>query len=214
MTKVFISWTGKLGREIAIFLKESMFNHENIEPWISEQDISVGRAWFEEVDNALGNSEYGVVCLTPGASKRPWINFEIGYLYGKLNQCVLIRFNEKLSSPLNQIQAMDGYSEKRWVNLLMNITKKDQRQCEAWVNYHFKDLESRLALLDKMPYSYDCQLDKIFSDFHDVIRILKDNEFANENRLFEEIIFKSHIELQEYSKKLTYKYSIPASEYP
>lgn len=214
--KIFISWSGKFGKLIAEYLYSNLFNYANLQPWISSH-ITAGSAWFEETKEALNNSDYGVVCLTPGTSKKPWINFEIGWLYGKLNNCKIITFEEEIGSPLTHLQRRSGLDKNTWFELLREMIPQDLRsndEIRDRVELKFPELEQKYNLILQSPYNYHSELDKQFSTIHDVMDSLKNNESAKENFLFQKIITKSYEDLISYSKNLQSTYSIPASEYP
>ncbi len=216
-TQIFISWSGNLGKLIAEYLYNNLFNYANLRPWISSRSITAGNAWFKETEEALNDSDYGVVCLTPGASKKPWINFEIGWLYGKLNNCKIITFGEEISNPLANLQRRNGLDGNTWFELLREMIPEGLRSNdEIWdrVNLKFPELEEKYNLLSQSPYNYHCELDKKFSSIHDVMDSLKKNQYAQENFLFHKVITKSYEDLINYSNNLQSTYSIPASEYP
>ncbi|MDJ0580116.1 methyltransferase domain-containing protein [Crocosphaera sp.] len=214
MTKVFISWTGRLGRKLAECLKNEMFKYGDLEPWISSEDITSGSPWFQETSDNLNQSNYGVVCLTPGASKRPWINFEIGWLYGKLENCKLITFGEEISNPLACLQKRDGFRRETWDELLQEmLPERRKEEIDIWLNDKFPKLQSLFDNFSKSPYKYYCNLDKQFSEIHNAMDRLKKNTSAQKNVLFQKIITKSYADLINYSNNLKSTYSIPASEY-
>lgn len=215
--QVFISWSGSLSRKIAEYLHSDFFNYANLKPWISSHDVNAGNPWFEETSDALNNSSYGVVCLTPGVSKKPWINFEIGWLYSKLNNCKIITFGEEIDNPLACLQRRNGYKKEIWYELLRTmIPEEDRADDEIWdrVNRKFPEIEKLLNLSQQSPYQYYCELDQKFSTIHDVIDGLKKNHYAKENFLFQRVISKSYEDLINYSHNLQSTFSIPDSEYP
>ncbi|NER19539.1 MAG: methyltransferase domain-containing protein [Symploca sp. SIO1C2] len=216
MTQIFISWSGNLGKKIAEFLHKDLFRYANLKPWISSNDITAGNAWFNETAKALSESEYGVVCLTPGVSKKPWINFEIGWLYGKLNNCKIITFGENIDNPLACLQKRDGYDIQTWFGLIREMIPKELRtdeEIQDRVQLKFSKLEELLELINQEPYQYYCELDQQFSKIHDVMNRLKKNDYAQHNFLFQRVITKSFADLIYYFDNLQSTYSIPASEY-
>lgn len=216
--KVFISWSGSFSKLIAEHLHRHFFNYPRVlEPWISSHDITSGNAWFEETSEALNDSNYGVVCLTPGASKKPWINFEIGWLYGKLNNCKIITFEEQIDNPLACLQRLNGHEERTWFNLLREMIPEEVLPNEQiWDRVHrrFPEIEELFNLVNQSPYQYHCELDRQFSSIHDVMDGLKKNQYAQNNFLFQKIITKSYSDLITYSDNLQSTFAIPDSEYP
>lgn len=212
--EVFISWTGRLGKELAIHLRDHMFNFYPLRGWVSDVDITAGAVWFDETRRALARADFGVVCLTPGSSKKPWLNFETGFLFGQQENCKLINFDEELINPLMQLQRIDGTNQNDWVRLLKDMTKRNQYECEQWVGGQFPNLQEKLKLIDLSPYSYICQIDKTLGTIQDAADDLKKNKYALQNICFQKVILDSYEELYKHSNQVKETYSIPASQYP
>lgn len=212
--EVFISWTGKLGNELAKHLRDHMFHCSPLKGWVSDVDITAGAVWFDETQRALARANFGVVCLTPGSSKKPWLNFETGFLFGQKQNCKLINFGEELINPLMQLQRIDGTNKNDWVRLLKEMTGHDQYQCEAWVESQFPKLQDKLRLIEQSPYSYMCQIDQTLGSIQDAVNRLKANRYALQNICFQKVILDSYQELYDRSSQVEQTYSIPASQYP
>lgn len=64
--KVFISWSGQRSQRIATslgrWLGDSM---TDISVWMSKDSISAGARWADELAEALEESTFGIICLTP-----------------------------------------------------------------------------------------------------------------------------------------------------
>ena len=214
--KVFISWTGKLGREIADNLKREMLNFANLEPWVSD-DIMTGANWFQETERALDTASYGIVCLTPGSSKRPWLNFEAGFIYGRLKNCILVTFGEKdIMNPLGQLQTMDGRSSDKWVELLAVMLDgiRSKEECRAWVEVKFRSLETIFNRCNELPYKYLTEMDRMVGEIqHIVDRKLKKSENIRNNNCLQHVILYSYREMQARFRE-DGVYTAPASQYP
>ncbi|KUK96253.1 MAG: TIR domain-containing protein [Methanothrix sp.] len=80
-TRVFISWSGSRGREVAMALQWWLPHViSNMDPIISEHDIKKGTLWRSELADLLKDTRFGLVCLTPENQNAPWILFESGAL--------------------------------------------------------------------------------------------------------------------------------------
>jgi cyclopropane fatty-acyl-phospholipid synthase-like methyltransferase len=211
---VFISWTGEFGKLIALHLKEHLLKYDKLEPWVSEADISAGVPWFNETSSAMQKSAFGVVCLTPGSSKRPWVNFEAGYLFGKLSKCILINFGEKLGNPLQQIQMIDGNNQEDWINLLQEMSNTNRDMCKAWVQHKFPDFKSLLERICESPYAYLSEMDRTIGTLQDAVDSLKDNSYARENLCYQQVILEAYNEIKVQSIGVDSSYRVPASQYP
>ncbi|SRR6266404_2074828 len=79
--KVFIGWSGERSRAIALALREWIPNViQAADPWMSEEDISKGTGWTGELTTELGQSCFGIICVTPENQESVWLAFEAGAL--------------------------------------------------------------------------------------------------------------------------------------
>src|SRR5258708_7792508 len=79
--KVFISWSGGLSKRIAELLKNWLPEVlQNVEPWVSSEDIEKGTVWFGELSKRLDEISVGIICVTQENMNAPWILFEAGAL--------------------------------------------------------------------------------------------------------------------------------------
>lgn len=112
--KVFVSWSGKVSREVALALKEWLpLVIQSIEPYVSSEDIQKGARWSSEIEKALSDSRFGIICLTEDNLIAPWVHFEAGALSkaienSQVNVCPFL-FNVRQASvegPLSQFQSV------------------------------------------------------------------------------------------------------------
>ena len=90
--KVFITWSGKKSKAVALALREwipDVLN--NIEAWMSEIDIGAGRRWSEAIALELGVTNCGIICLTKSNLNQPWILFEAGALAKSISDDTYVR---------------------------------------------------------------------------------------------------------------------------
>lgn len=62
--KIFISWAGEKGRNLADVLSSSLKNCAQLEPFISHGGIDAGENWYKRLIEELETAEFGIVCLT------------------------------------------------------------------------------------------------------------------------------------------------------
>ncbi len=87
--KVFISWSGDQSKAIAEAFRDWLPNViQQIEPFMSQWDIAAGERWGERLTKELGNTNFGIVCLTPESLNAPWLLFEAGALSKSLSSRV------------------------------------------------------------------------------------------------------------------------------
>lgn len=77
--KVFISWSGRQSKHIALALREWLPRViQAIEPYMSDEDNEAGTLWDEVLTTELDASNFGILCLTPSNVQSPWMHFEAG----------------------------------------------------------------------------------------------------------------------------------------
>jgi hypothetical protein len=107
--KVFISWSGERSHAVAKALHDELTCLMNeVEPFISSEDIEKGTAWFPHISNELSNSDFGIICLTPENIESRWVHFEAGALACKFSNKkiapLLIDLEEsQIRPPLSQL---------------------------------------------------------------------------------------------------------------
>jgi hypothetical protein len=83
--RVFISWSLPLAEKVAEIFGDWLEGViQDVEAWVSTDDIEKGKWWNQEVIDALTSSSVGVVIMTPVNLARPWLNFEAGALTGAI----------------------------------------------------------------------------------------------------------------------------------
>jgi hypothetical protein len=50
---------------------------QQIDPWMSEEEIKSGSPWEDAVGTSLDQSHFGLICVT-GRTNNPWLLFEAG----------------------------------------------------------------------------------------------------------------------------------------
>ncbi len=78
---LFISWSGTTGHRIAIAIREffaGVFPHAIV--FLSSTDIEHGEHWPTRLAEQLGNTHFGLICVSPASQRSPWLNFEAGAL--------------------------------------------------------------------------------------------------------------------------------------
>jgi len=108
-TRVFISWSGEQSRKVAAALHRYLPCMIRVTVFMSEHDIGSGRRWARQLSEALADSNFGVMCLTPDNINSPWILFEAGALTKHLEMaaCGLLCAGLEpthISGPLSQFQ--------------------------------------------------------------------------------------------------------------
>ena len=110
--KVFISWSGKRSKALAVALKEWLpLILQYAKPWVSEKDISAGDRWAQAIAGELESSNFGILCITPENLSSEWILFEAGALSKSMLDAKVIPLLfglelSDLSGPLSQFQAL------------------------------------------------------------------------------------------------------------
>jgi hypothetical protein len=125
-SKVFISWSGELSKnlaeEIRLWLPGVL---QFVKPYFTPNDIEKGTRWSTEISSELESSNAGIICLTKDNLNKPWILFEAGALsknFGKSNVCTIL-FNldsADVTGPLTSFQATK-FDKTEFKKLLITI---------------------------------------------------------------------------------------------
>lgn len=112
--------SGNVSHKVALAFKEWLpLVIQSVDPYVSSEDIQKGARWSADVEKALAESRFGIICLTEDNLTAPWINFEAGALSkaienAQVNVCPFL-FNIKQSSvegPLSQFQSVRNEKEE------------------------------------------------------------------------------------------------------
>src|SRR5438132_1898964 len=130
--RVFVAWSGKSSRKVAYRLRDWLPRMlPNIEVWVSTRDIEAGRQWSVEIEKQLKEAHFGILCLTPKNTKKPWILFEAGALSRSARGLVPYRIGlekKSLPGPLAQFQsvAASRLGTKRLIEALRKASNNGQ----------------------------------------------------------------------------------------
>jgi hypothetical protein len=114
--RVVLSWSRPRSREVARILREWLQNViQGIDPWMSEEDIPKGSQWLLQLQRALADSRFGIVCLTPENVTAEWLHFEAGAIWKALDEGRVCPFlvgipggASNINPPLGLFQACDA----------------------------------------------------------------------------------------------------------
>lgn len=119
--KIFMSWSGPRSKIVAERLRDWLPDViSNISIWVSSADIDAGARWNHEVQRELGETQFGVLCLTRSNMVAPWLLFEAGALakgVEKSHVCpylIDLQPAEIPPGPLTQFQAKRADRHGTW----------------------------------------------------------------------------------------------------
>lgn len=118
--KIFVSWSGEDSRLAAELFRSWIPNVlQEVEAWVSSQDISKGEKWSAGLWESLSEIEFGVLMVTAANHSAPWILFEAGALSKTVRSRVIpILCNVDRvalgNSPLSQFQNAFPQKEDIW----------------------------------------------------------------------------------------------------
>ncbi|MFE2290251.1 TIR domain-containing protein [Streptomyces sp. NPDC059452] len=127
--KVFLSWSGERSRRVAEALKCWLPDViQEIDPWVSSQDIAKGGRGIDEITHELAATDFGIICVTPENEASKWINFETGSLAKKFEIAHVAPFLldmkiADLAGPLSKFQATVGDNRDDVRKLISDMNK-------------------------------------------------------------------------------------------
>jgi hypothetical protein len=153
-----VSWSKPLSHAYALIFKDWIRDLiQQVDPWVSSEDISKGQRWSSELFGELSTAGHGVICVVRENMAEPWLNFEAGALSKSLNgnrvYPVLIGISEAdLVGPLTQFQATSASREKDMWQLVQSINEVcpaplDEVRLTRYFAQRWPDLEAATAHL-------------------------------------------------------------------
>src|ERR1700744_3338928 len=124
--KIFLSWSGDLSHKVACSFKDWLPSViQEIEPYVSSEDIDKGARWSTDIAKELENSTFGILCVTRENIKAPWLSFEAGALSKTMDKAFVSPFlfdikRSEVDGPILQFQSTVFQKEdiKKLVNTL------------------------------------------------------------------------------------------------
>jgi hypothetical protein len=163
---VFISWSGDRSKAMALKLRDWLSNViQCLRPWMSEVDLEPGSRWGIELAKKLGETNYGIICITSETLNSPWVLFETGALAKAIDSShvcpYLIDDSDvglmELPAPIAQFNAVncdrDGtLSLLRSINQALppDLKLSDKRLSQAFEKW-WKDLDVHRSELGDPP---------------------------------------------------------------
>jgi len=185
--KVFISWSGMISKYIAKFLKknlEEIFDNENFETFMSEEDITAGSNWFQVIKDELESSDCAIICITKDNINAPWINFEGGAIAMQHKETHVIPF--LIDTDLNNYDgpfknyhhiklSLDGYKKiLKDIKKIGNFTYLSNKNLEILSEKYFLEFDGKVQeVLEKHEGEY---IDNPINIFPSYIKLLKRNK--------------------------------------
>ncbi|MBK0374733.1 TIR domain-containing protein [Streptomyces californicus] len=127
--KVFLSWSGERSRRVAEALRHWLPDViQEIDPWVSSQDIAKGGRGIDEITHELSATDFGIICVTPENEASKWINFEAGSLGKQFKIAHVAPFLldmkiADLTGPLSKFQATVGDNQGDVRKLVSDMNK-------------------------------------------------------------------------------------------
>lgn len=157
--KIFISWSGKKSKEAALILRSWLPDViQNVEPWMSSEDIGAGSRQSRDIEKQLQDSNFGIICLTRDNATAPWVNFEAGAIAKSVENSFVCPYLLDLKSsqiprgPLNLFQAKVANRDETWellqgINNAMESGSLTEEQLARTFDRWWPDLEKALSNL-------------------------------------------------------------------
>lgn len=160
--RVFVSWSGgpshHLGRILHEWLPDIM---QQVEPWLSSEDIGKGSRWNPELTSMLDDTKQGIICVTRDNMASPWLNFEAGALArslqeSKVRPVLLDLLPTDLTGPLSQFQVTEVRDKSDMLKLVRSINVDcarplDDARLQRAFDHYWNGFVTRLATVPAAP---------------------------------------------------------------
>ena len=179
--KIFITFSGEKSKAIAIALREWLPKVlQATDPWMSEHDIEKGRRWGQEISKALGETNFGIVCLTPDNLTSPWIHFECGALAKSVDESYVWTYllkleNSDVAEPLGQFQHTKA-------------NKEDTRKLMFTINKLLGEKSENNLSESQLNETFDLWWPKLESNIEMVSKTIESTSRRTEQEILEELL--------------------------
>jgi SAM-dependent methyltransferase len=218
MPRLFVSWSGDVGKQLATGLRDTVLSYPELDPFVSAVDIRAGQPWFQAINAALADATVGVVLLTRHAQFSSWVGFEAGYLFAKLQSCVVLRCGESARGPLDIVQGSDALDQASLIEAMSSILLQSglaenvepaRAKAERWVNYQWEHWMKHVKAHLREPDELDASVTDLMARLAELPRSSR----LPDGRAMRQII---HLTLQKaYSAtELDTRHQIAAVHYP
>ena len=110
VVKVFLCWSGDLSKAVASALNDWLPDVIHfIETFFSDDDIAAGEPWFQKIDKELGDTYFGVLCITKSNKHSRWIHYEAGGLRKGLGKSRVVPLLIDLDKPTDLEQPLGAF---------------------------------------------------------------------------------------------------------
>ena len=131
--KVFLSWSGKKSHKIALIFRDWLPSViQEIDPYVSSEDIDKGARWSTDIAKELSDSTFGILCVTRENINAPWLTFEAGALSKTMDKAFVSPFlfdmkRSEVDGPILQFQStiFEKDDLKKLVTTLNKACEKD-----------------------------------------------------------------------------------------
>ena len=156
--KVFLSWSGSRSHKVALAFRTWLPSViQEMEPYVSSEDIDKGARWSTDIANELSDSKFGILCVTKDNINAPWLTFEAGALSKTMDKAHVTPFlfdikRSEVDGPILQFQSTVFEKEdlKKLITTLNRACDKnslpDERLSETFDVWYPK-LEEKLGKL-------------------------------------------------------------------
>jgi hypothetical protein len=196
--KIFISWSGQRSKLVAEALAEWLPDvFQNLKTWISDHNIAAGSQWSAELNRALHECGFGILCLTPENQRAPWLLFEAGSIAKALQTARVIPYcfdisPSEIEYPLAQFQGVEATREgtRRILQSLNRVHESPlsenrlKRAFETWwpsLEKKLNDIQQPVREYDKVQTKDGELLQNIWNEIKEMRIIMQSQDVSSED---------------------------------
>jgi hypothetical protein len=86
---------------------------QQVEPWMSEEDIHAGKRWLDVLLKELEQTNFGIIALTPENARSPWILFEAGALAKQIDESAVCPYLVDIAETTDVIGPLAQFQSKK-----------------------------------------------------------------------------------------------------
>ena len=210
LVKVFISWSKPRSKQPAQLLRRWLPEViQEIEPWVSSEDIDKGQRWGLELAGRLSEISQGILCVTAENVDEPWLIYEAGSLAKSLDESrvrplLLDLLPYQIKGPLAQFQATvmtdreDMYRLLASLNLACNKPLDEDRLIRAfernWQTF-IDEVQILLSSPQSSPFAHHRTADDMMTEVLDIVRQLQRTQSSISPTITDPVVSRERLQV-------------------
>ena len=207
--KVLLVWSGATGKLLARGLQQTIFKHPRLEISLCDRDLT-NPTWRSSLEPLVEGLH---LCLCCSSNLTTAVNFNLGWLLGKVSQTKILQFQPTIPEYLAELELVAPQDRTQLQNLLESLLGKVE--AEEWLDYQLLSWQNvlRTATVHDTTEVEERHWLPMTRRVEDAVKALTQNQYVTNNSCFQRVLLHSLAEI-EHQLETRSSHLISASLYP